>query len=48
METKRGRGGSATGGGEVLWFGDAGPSWKPVAAVCFVMEMMMMLEVWWL
>ena len=40
---KRGRGGSATGGWGVLRFGDAGPSWKPVAVVCFVMVMMMLV-----
>ena len=34
-------GAAPRGGGGVLWFGDAGPSWKPVAVVCFVIVMMM-------
>ena len=36
---KEGSWGQRHGGERVLWFGDAGPSWKPVAVVCFVMMM---------
>ena len=38
---KEGSWGQRHGGERVLWFGDAGPSWKPVAVVCFAMVMMM-------